>query len=180
MLFERPQLGCASRLLPLLMALVVLASGCNAKLSAAHLQLKPWADGGDQKLYAKFMHFDFQTQPHETGFEVKGTAWPIKENIPVWADKVDNLSISAYLSDEHGNVLATSTKNYPEQKITASGFPFDFILKQTPRPSGGFFVSFGYGGMFTASKPPAAGGQGSGNISGNYVFYMSEQAALKK
>lgn len=164
----------------LLLALFAVAlSGC-AKLSASHLQIKPWQDGGSQKLYAKFMHFDFQTAPHDGAFQVKGSAWPIKENIPVWADSVDNLSLAVYLCDEHGNVLATSSKNYPTQKITSAGFPFDFTLKHGNPPSGGFFVSFGYGAMFTASKPPAAGGQGSGPIANNYVFFANEQAALKK
>jgi hypothetical protein len=171
-----------SRSLPLLvlLALALAASGCSAKLSAAHLQRKPWEDGGSQKLYAKFMHFDFKTQPHDGGFEVTGTAWPIKENIPLWADSMDGLTLNAYLCDEQGNVLASSAKNYPAQKITASGFPFQFVLKHIERPSGGFFVGFGYNAMFTASKPPTAGGQGSGGIAGNYVFYVSEQAALKK
>ncbi|WP_243360714.1 hypothetical protein [Fundidesulfovibrio terrae] len=180
MLHFRPSASPLARLIPLLAILAMACAGCSAKLSAAHLQLKPWEDGGSQKLYAKFMHFDFKTQPHEGGFEVTGTAWPIKENIPPWADSVDNLSINAYLCNEHGDVLVSSTKNYPAQKIPASGFPFQFVLKHVERPSGGFYVSFGYGGMFTASKPPTAGGQGSGGIAGNYVFYVSEQAALKK
>lgn len=164
----------------LVLALVVLCLPGCAKLSASHLQLKPWQDGGNQKLYAKFMHFDFQTLPHDNAFQVKGTAWPIKENIPVWADSVENLSISAYLCDEHGNVLTTSAKNYPAQKIPAAGFAFEIPLKHGANPSGGYFVTFGYSAMFTASKPPTAGGQGSGGIAGNYVFFANEQAALTK
>lgn len=164
----------------LLASLIVLGLAGCAKLSASHLQLKPWQDGGTQKLYAKFMHFEFQTLPHDKGFEVKGTAWPIKENIPLWADTVENLSISAYLCDEHGNVLTTSTKNYPTQKIPAAGFPVDLTLKHGSQPSGGYYVTFGYSTMFTASKPPKVGGQGSGGISGNYVFFANEQAALTR
>jgi len=164
----------------LLLALLAVALPGCAKLSASHLQIKPWQDGGSQKLYAKFMHFDFQTTPTDGAFQVKGSAWPIKENLPVWADSVDNLSLAVYLCDEHGNVLSTNSKNYPTQKITSAGFPFDFTLKHNNPPSGGFFVSFGYGAMFTASKPPTAGGQGSGAIANNYVFFASEQAALKK
>jgi len=117
---------------------------------------------------------------HDKGFEVKGTAWPIKENIPLWADTVENLSISAYLCDEHGNVLATSTKKYPTQKIPAAGFPVDLTLKHGGQPSGGYYVTFGYSTMFTAAKPPATGGQGSGGIAGNYVFFANEQAALTR
>jgi len=164
----------------LLASLIILGLAGCAKLSASHLQLKPWQDGGTQKLYAKFMHFEFQTLPHDKGFEVKGTAWPIKENIPLWADTVENLSISAYLCDEHGNVLTTSTKNYPTQKIPAAGFPVDLTFKHGAQPSGGYYVTFGYSTMFTASKPPKVGGQGSGGISGNYVFFANEQAALTK
>lgn len=169
----------AVRLALLATLLLVGLPGC-AKLSASHLQLKPWQDGGSQKLYAKFMHFDFQTLPHDKAFQVKGTAWPIKENIPVWADTVENLSISAYLCDEHGNVLTTSTKTYPTQKIPAAGFPVDLPLKHGGQPSGGYFVTFGYSAMFTASKPPSVGGQGSGGISGNYVFFANEQAVLAR
>jgi len=170
-----------SRLMPAVLAFVVLAlSACGGKLSAAHLPLRPWQDGGSQKIYAKFMHFDFETMPHEDKFEVKGNAFPIKENIPLWVDSVSDLTLLAYLCDERGVVVSHQAKQYPSQKIPPAGFAFDFMLAQGQRPSGGYYVTFGYSGMFTASTPPKQGGQGSGGISGNYVFFASEKAALTK
>ena len=53
-------------------------------------------------------------------------------------------------------------------------------LKHAGQPSGGYFVTFGYSTMFTAAKPPTAGGHGSGGIAGNYVFFANEQAALTR
>ncbi|GFK92780.1 hypothetical protein NNJEOMEG_00607 [Fundidesulfovibrio magnetotacticus] len=162
-------------------ALLALAlAGCTSKLTAAHLVVKPWEDGGSLKIYAKFMHFDLLTQPHEGQFEVKGTAWPIKENLPLWADTVEDLTLAAYLCDEKGNVLVKAQKTYPTQAITPSGFAFDLLMKHPKDPSGGYFVAVGYSGMFTASKPPAAVSPGSGSIAGNYVFFASEKAALSK
>lgn len=165
-------------LLLTLCALAVLTAGC-AKLTATHLQRKTWEAGVQEKLYGKFMHFDYQAVPLTNEFGVKGTAWPIKENIPVWADSVQDMNIIVYLCDEHGNVLAQANKSYPSQKLTTKGLAFDFTLKPKPVPGGQLFISFGYHGMFVASKPPAAGGQGSGNLAGQYVFFASETAALK-
>lgn len=180
MMRQIPQ-GIASGPLRLLLALLVLAMpACGGKLSAAHLTLRPWQDGGSQKIYAKFMHFDFETMPHEDKFEVKGNAFTIKENLPPWVDSVSDLTILAYLCDEHGTVVSHEAKQYPTQKIPPSGFAFDFMLGHGQRPSGGYFVTFGYSGMFTASAPPKQGGQGSGGIAGNYVYFASEKAALAK
>jgi len=158
----------------------LLLSGCGAKLSAKHLKLMPWQDGGSQKLYEKFMHFDFETEPEGDTFQVKGTAYAIKENLPLWADSVSDLSVFAYLCDEHGAVLKSASKRFPAQAITDKGFPFQLDLKPGTQPSGGYFITFGYSAMFGASTPPKAGGQGSGGIYGNYVFFANEQAALTR
>ena len=172
--------SCLSLWAPFLILAVLTASGCGAKLTASHLTRAPWQDGGSQKIYAKFMHFDFETMPHDDKFEVKGTAWTVKENMPPWVDSVSGLTLYAYLCDEHGNVLNSVSKHYPSEKIPETGFPFDFMIKHGDRPSGGYYVTFGYSGMFTASRPPKTGGQGSGGIAGNYVFFANEQAALSK
>lgn len=164
----------------LLLVLFAMASASCAKLSAAHLHLKPWENGGRQDFSAKFMRFEYQTTPQGDVLEIKGSAWPVRESLPAWADSVDGLSISAYLCDSQGNVLATVTTTYPAQKIPPAGFGFDFLLKHEQQPAGGYFVSFGYGGKFTASRPPSGPGKGSGGLAGNYVFFASEQAALKK
>lgn len=164
----------------LLLSGALALGGCTSKLTAAHLTVKPWEDGGSLKIYGKFMHFDLTTQPKDGDFQVKGTAWPIKENLPTWADTVEDLLLSAYLCDEKGNVLAKEQKAYPKQAITKDGFPFDLRIKHPKQPSGGFFVAVGYRGMFTASKPPAAVSPGSGSIAGSYVFFASEQAVLAK
>jgi hypothetical protein len=175
-----------SRLRPVHSALIVLlalalaAQGCGGKLSAAHLSTKHWEEGAPQKIQAKFLRFAFTTSAKDGVSEVKGQAWPIRENLPVWVDSVDNLTIKAYLCDEKGHVLAVAQHAYPAQMIPEAGFPYSLTFKKTPEPSGGFFVGFGYNAMFLASKPPAAGGQGSGNISGQYVFYAYEQAVLAK
>jgi hypothetical protein len=151
-------------------------AGC-ARLTAGHLTLEPWAGEGSRELSEKFMHFAFQTSQNANCYEVKGAAFPNPENLPSWADSVDNLTLMAYLCDEHGNVLAHDARVYPPQKITTTGFPFDLILRyDKDQPPGGCYVAFGYRGMFTASRPPASGGQGGGGLSGHYAFFASEQA----
>jgi len=164
--------------LPALCAVVLLAAGC-AELTVGHLQKKTWTAGARETISGKFLNFDYASGPSANGFGVKGTAWPIKENLPPWADMVQNLSITAYLCDGNGAVLAQEQKTFPSQKLAPAGLNFDFTLKPKAGTKGPLFVSFGYSGMFTASKPPLAGGQGSGNIAGQFVFFASEGAVLK-
>ena len=103
-----------------------------------------------------------------------------RPSLPAWADWVSGLVVHAYLCDEHGNVLAQASRHYPSQPVPGAGFEFDFVIRHQKRAPDGIFPSFGYSAMFTPSAPPRQGGQGSGGIHGNYVFYASEQAALAR
>lgn len=163
----------------LALPLALTASGC-ARLTASHLGVTPWQDGGAHAISAKFMRFDLQTQVREGVLRVKGAAKPVAENIPAWADTAEGLTLFAYLCDAQGAVVQSAQKTFPAQKIPADGFPFAFSFKPESPASGTAFVAMGYRVMFTPSRPPAKASPGSGPISGNYVFFANEQALLAR
>lgn len=156
---------------------ILPVSGC-AELTAGHLQRKTLEAGVVEHIAGKFLRFDYETMPLGNGFGVVGSAWPNKDNLPPWADMVQNLSITAYLCDEKGVVLAQDPKNFPARTLAPGGIPFNFTLSPKASPIGELFISFGYRGTFTASKP-SAGGQGLDNGAGQHSFFASEGAVLK-
>lgn len=163
-----------------ILLLVLFAGGC-ATLHTGHLRQAPWSEG-KQQIAAKFFRFEYQGVPLSEQYGVKGQAFPLRENLPPWADAVETLSIVVYLSDDQGNVLAKDQKSYLPRRLGESGIPFDFFLKCKTAPGQKVFVSFGYRSMFVASKSPKdpSGKFGGGNISGQYVFFASEGATFKQ
>lgn len=151
-------------------------AGCSSRLSASHLQKKPWADSARQELTAKFMAFSFETLAQDGAMRVRGTARVLRENLPAWADTVSELTVHAYLCDEDGEVLANARRPYPQQRIPDSGFLFDFTLAPTQRQAKGYFVSFGYSAMFTQGSTPRQQGQ----TPAANVFFANEQAAVTR
>jgi len=158
------------------LALCVLP-GC-AKLTAAHLQHRHVENGVPQKMTAKFLRFDYTATQNGKQYEITGTVQPIRENLPVWADSVDTLSVTAYLCDVQGLVLGKTSVSFTPQAIPAAGFGFKLLLPGGEPPSGGAFVSFGYRATFVPSRMPAGSASPGAGLSGQYVFFASEQAAL--
>jgi len=169
-----------SRRMGVILFSVLFAGGC-ATLHTGHLRHNPWSEG-KQQIATKFFRFEYQGVPLTEQYGVKGQAYPLKENLPAWADAVESLSIVVYLSDEQGNVLAKDQKSYLPTRLGESGIPFDFFLKCKTAPGQKVFVSFGYRSMFVASRPAKTnpGQAGEGNSSGQYVFFASEGATLKQ
>ncbi|WP_459934581.1 hypothetical protein [Fundidesulfovibrio butyratiphilus] len=168
------------RRLGVILLLALLVGGC-ATLHTGHLRRTPWSEG-KQQIATKFFRFEYQGIPLSEQYGVKGQAFPLRENLPPWADAVETLSIVVYLSDDEGKVLAKDQKSYLPRRLGQTGIPFDFFLKCKTLPGQKLFVSFGYRSMFVASKPPKTptGQHGGGNISGQYVFFASEGATLKQ
>ncbi|WP_243439522.1 hypothetical protein [Fundidesulfovibrio soli] len=177
---RRPALAHSA---PAFLALALLAlalgalAGCS-RLSASHLQSRPVENGVAQKLAAKFLRFEYTATRSGAQYEVLGTAQPIRENLPAWADSVDDLSVTAYLCDEQGRVLTKTSAAFAPQPIPQGGFPFRLLLPGADTPSGAVFVSFGYRATFVPSRTPAGSPQAGAPLSGQYVFFASEQAAL--
>jgi hypothetical protein len=158
-----------------LLCLVLAATGC-AQLNAGHLQRKPWETGVTQNIHSKFFSFDFESIPLASQYGVKGTAHPIRENLPPWVDGVDNLSLTAYLCDSQGRVLAKDKKYYLPQRVTEAGIPFDFFLNLKPGQSQDIYISFGYRATFVADKYPKSPGAGQSTPTGQRIFFSSEDA----
>ena len=165
-------------LFPALCAILFLATAC-AELSASHLQRKAVEAGGQEHITGKFLVFDYEARPVASNFAITGTARPNMANLPAWADMVQELSITAYLCDENGTVLAQEQKNFHTRKLSPAGLGFVFSLSPKQTPAGQMSISFGYRGTFASSKRPPNGGQGPDNASGQLVFFASEGAVLK-
>lgn len=165
--------------LALALALLALCAmpGCS-RLSAAHLQSKPLSNGAGEMLAAKFLRFEYTATRSGAQYEVLGTAQPIRESLPAWADSVDALNVTAYLCDEQGRVLSKASTAFAPQPIPQGGFPFKLLLPGVETQSGAAYVSFGYRATFVPSRTPAGSANPGAGLSGQYVFFASEQAAL--
>jgi hypothetical protein len=153
-------------------------SGCG-QLNASHLQHKPWQVGNSQNIHTKFFSFDFESIALSNQYGVKGAAHPVKNSLPPWADSVDNLSLTAYLCDEQGHILAQDKKYYLPQKLNPAGIPFDFFLKVKPSQEEKLFVSFGYRATFVASAKPRSA-DGGADPTRQHIFFASEDAVFSR
>lgn len=165
-------------LLPLAAWIVLAVSGC-AQLSVSHLQRTLWDTSQPRTLTTKFFDFTFEARNEAGFYAVTGTARPLAAKLPAWADQVEDLSITVYLCDGQGRILGQAEQSYPPRPITGAGIPFEMFLRAKPSQDGTLFVSMGYRAMFVASRQPATAATGSGGISGQYVFFASENAALQ-
>ncbi|MFP5238537.1 MAG: hypothetical protein ACLGQW_01785 [Acidobacteriota bacterium] len=174
---KQPFSSHAALALALLALALCALAGCS-RLSAAHLQSRPLSNGAVEKLTAKFLRFEYAATRSGTQYEVLGTAQPIRESLPPWADSVDALNVTAYLCDEHGRVLSKASAAFAPQPIPPGGFPFKLLLPGVETPSGVAHISFGYRATFVPSRIPAGSASPGAGLSGQYVFFASEQAAL--
>jgi hypothetical protein len=132
-------------LLPLLFFL-----GCT-HLSVKHLSKKPWSLNTSQTLDMRFWTFEYKTFFIDNSYNIKGVAYPKKEVIPAWAEWIQDLWFSAYLSDINGHVVAKDLKVYLPSKLDyLKGVQFEFQLQPEKLPSAGpLFVTFGYSMQLT-------------------------------
>ncbi len=148
------QIMTRSRILPLLLAcaLAGLVSGC-AHRSVVHLERQPWAPQKTQVLKMTFLRFDYQIVEIDGKSGIKGKAFPVMDRVPEWARWIDEFRLTAYLSDEYGEVLMESEQPFlPGPFQENAVFNFDFLLDEESLKQGPVFVSFGYRMLLTESK----------------------------
>lgn len=129
----------------------------------------------------KFCRFEFTGVQAGSRYGLKGAAYPLVENLPAWAENLESLTLSAYLKDRNGAVLASDVKEYlPMPVDPKNGVAFDFFLDPgKAQPSSGLSVSFGYRAMFT-SKAKAGRSTGAvATIPDGEVFFAEEGALIK-
>lgn len=154
------------------LALVLVLAGC-ATMNVRHLNRVPWTMGETEEVALKFWRFAATTTPEAGGFRVSGTAYPNRENLPEWAEWIDELWFAAYVCDKNGNVLADEVRVYlPGPLAPEAGTPFDFLLKPEKIEGGALFLTFGYR-MTLADSRPAEPGSRANN---RRIFFASESA----
>ncbi len=167
------------RVFSALAAVAVLAAGC-AELTARHLESRNWNPSAEQTLAMRHWRFTFASVPTRESYGVKGAATVLTDTLPSWVDRVQELTLTAYLRDAAGTVLATDQKTYlPMGLSEAASVPFDFFLAPAAgRPDTSLSVSFGYRAVFTSSSAVRA--SAGGKLPAQFVFFAGEAALVRE
>ncbi len=156
-----------------------LLGGC-ARLSVSHLDARPWKAGASGEVTMKFWRFEFTSVLAGEAYGVRGRAVPLTGGLPPWADRLEELTLTAYLRDASGNVLASASKTYKNIPLTPdTAMPFEFKLTPTAESPAGYAVSFGYKAMYVSSKARAALSKDN-RLPEAAVFFAGEGALLKQ
>jgi len=133
--------------------LTILCAGGCARLSVAHLDAKPFASGKTETVTSKYWRFTFDSFLTGENYSLRGRATPVPAVLPAWADRLEELTITAYLRDAAGNVLASAAKAYRGMPLGPdTAVPFAFQLRcRAAMPPGGLAVSFGYKAVYGSS-----------------------------
>jgi len=159
----------------ILLAAVLLLAACS-QMSVKHLNRQPWEIETARSLPMKFWHFDYTISPVSDQFAVRGTAYPVVESLPQWAQYVADIWFAAYLSGRDGTVIAQDLRIFePSPLDPAAGIPFEFLLRPDALPTGDdLFITFGYR-MKLTPKPVENNAQGPGPD----VLFASEGAMTR-
>lgn len=168
-----------SRGLLAILAVVCVVAGC-AELTARHLDSRHWNPQARQTLDMRHWRFDFISVPTRDSYGVKGTATALADTLPAWVDRVQELTLTAYLRDAAGTVLAQDEKTYlPMSLADAKAVSFDFFLvPRMKRPDTSLSVSFGYRTVFTSTAAVRAAA--GGNLPSQFVFFAGEAALVRE
>jgi len=128
----------------ILAVLMAFAAGCS-HLSVKHLDKNLLHPDQTERLSMRYWDFEYVGTVENGDYIVKGLAFPKTEILPGWAEWLHDFSLSAYLSDEKGRVLARDLTVYPTQKVEPEGVRFDFSMSPERMPDpGNIFLTFGY------------------------------------
>ncbi|BBD09089.1 hypothetical protein [Desulfovibrio ferrophilus] len=142
--------------------------GCSST-NVKHLARQPWTLDANQSLAMKFWRFDYRIVPTNDQFSVCGSALPLSDAIPAWANQVADIWFAAYLSDASGKVIAQDLRVFePGSLDRDSGIGFEFRLKPETLPTRNeLFITFGYRMKLTGDRGK------------NEVFFASEGAMTR-
>jgi len=157
---------------------LTLVTGC-ASLSVSHLESRPFVAGPPTTLSMKFWHFEFTGSLSGASYVIRGRATPVTGDLPPWVDRLEELTLTAYLRDPAGNVLATSEKTYKAMPLAPdAAVPFEFSLAPAGQAAGGYGISFGYKALYGSAKARAAL-DAKGPPPAGSVFFVGEGAVLR-
>lgn len=136
----------------ILAVLSALLSGCS-HMSVSHLPQKPFQPDQPGALSMRFLDIEYLVKSEAGKYVVRGTAFPNTGVLPGWAEWLHDFSLSVYISDESGTVVASDLVSFLPQKLTPEGVGFAFILPSELFPAGkDAFIAFGYRMNLTQSR----------------------------
>lgn len=147
--------------------LLLALAGCSYQ-SVRHLDRQPWLLGEARELTLKFWTFRYAATPLPGAFGVQGEASPRLEALPDGGRRLEDLTLSAYLCDRDGRVLARSEQSYLPRDLDGRPAVFEFTLIPDNPPPGPLYVAFGYRMVLG----PGGSGQGA--------FFASEGAVTRR
>ena len=122
-------------------------AGCSGQ-NVRHLAHETWGRSGDNHIGMQFWRFGFTTVDMGDSVGVIGTALPNSELYPQWAAWYGQLTITAYLSDHTGQVIARDTHTYVPRPIGKErGIPLEFTFDAGTVDAQ--YISFGYRMLLT-------------------------------
>ncbi|HDQ39964.1 MAG TPA: hypothetical protein ENN39_02910 [Desulfonatronum sp.] len=155
-----------------------LLTGCS-HLSVKHLPQKPFQLNQTENISMRFWDFQYSVTMENNKYMVKGVAFPNTKVWPGWGEWLHDFALSAYLSDEHGIVLAKDLVSYPIQQVSSEGVSFSFSIPSETIPADKeTFLSFGYRMSLTQSmyQSPSA----RRPLSGDTDVFTAIEGALSR
>jgi hypothetical protein len=141
-------------------------TGC-ARTTVSHLDSRPVVAAAPTTLAMQYFRFEFTGKPSGDGYRIRGRAVPVADALPPWVDRLEELTLAAYLRDPAGTVLSSSEKPYKGMALgEGAAIPFEFDLSPAGDAAGNYAISFGYKAVFGSQKarnavapkgPPPAG-----------------------
>jgi len=155
----------------LALAALMLWSCAPVSQDVGHLRRDPWSLEEPRSLIVKFMRFDYQIQPVGDVAGVRGWAYLDTSKVPGWAKWIDSLTLTVYLSNPEGHVLAQDSRSFlPRAAKADEGVAFEFSLRPEQWGSRPLFVTFGYRVVLTEGRDVAGGKE---------TFFASEDAITR-
>lgn len=132
---------------------VLLLAGCSG-LSVRHLPSNPWKNEVSQTLTMRYLAFQYQVIPVDSQLGIVAEAYPVIDKLPDWASWYGEISLSVYVCDERGTVLAMQeTPLVPRPLNREGGLPLEVTLDLGTKRYQPLFVSFGYRMVLTDAQP---------------------------
>jgi hypothetical protein len=157
---------------------LALIAGC-ASMTVSHLESRPVNAGPPTTLAMQFWRFEFAGVRSGGAYRIRGRATPVTDDLPPWVDRLESLTLTAYLRDPAGHVLASSEKTYKGMALTpGAAIPFECTLSPAGQAAGDYGISFGYKAVYGSSKVRAAL-DAKGPPPAGAVFFAGEGAVLK-
>jgi hypothetical protein len=154
-------------------------AGC-ARTTVSHLDSGPVVAATPAAVSMKYFRFEFTGKPSDAGYVVRGRAVPVPDDLPPWVDRLEEITLSAYLRSPAGDVLSTSEKHYPGLNLgDGAVVPFEFILSPEGDAPGNYAISFGYKAVFGSRAARSAVAPGGPPPAGA-VFFAGEGAVRKQ